>query len=224
MARDATEATGRELLAGAIGTGAKLPGQAAGEYATSLQSGNQAANTKLAQTQTAANTTGTGVDWANTGTNAINAAGNLMGQDYSNKNAKYAADQESSSGLGSLAGFAAEAGMNYLMPGSGAVAGMAFAEGGAIPPPGATPGGNIPDSASPSQGAATDDVNAKLTAGEFVIPKDVMSWFGEKYFQDVIQKARAAQQQAPAKPRYGIDNQPGPPSFVSRSSGAIPAR
>ena len=60
---------------------------------------------------------------------------------------------------------------------------------------GATTGGTVPVHASPSMGAATDDVPAMLTANEFVIPKDVATWKGHEYFAKEIDKARAGQQQ-----------------------------
>ena len=56
---------------------------------------------------------------------------------------------------------------------------------------GATTGGTVPVHASPSMGAATDDVPAMLTANEFVIPKDVATWLGHKHFAGTIDKARA---------------------------------
>jgi hypothetical protein len=86
-------------------------------------------------------------------------------------------------------------------------------------PPGGTPGGPIPTHASPSMGAATDDVDAKLTAGEFVIPKDVAQWKGHEHFVKQIDKAREEHQQFKGRgdiggePARGI---PQRPTFVSR--------
>jgi hypothetical protein len=94
---------------------------------------------------------------------------------------------------------------------SGAVKSLFSAEGGAIPM-----------SASPTSGRAVDDVSAQLTAGEFVIPKDVTSWYGEKFFQNLIQKAQGEKGKAGAKPAIGPS--PGaPPAFVSQPAqmGAI---
>lgn len=95
-------------------------------------------------------------------------------------------------------------------------------------------GGEVPLNASPSRGAVTDDVAARgpsgairLDGGEFVLPKDVVSWEGEKSLQNLIQKARAAKQQATARPRIAV---PGgavptgmPPPQQSPQRGAIPA-
>ena len=49
--------------------------------------------------------------------------------------------------------------------------------------------GAVPPEASPSGGEQTDDVHALLNEGEFVMPKEVTSWYGEKFFQKMIQKA-----------------------------------
>ena len=95
------------------------------------------------------------------------------------------------------------------------------AQGGAIPGPGQA----VPDAASPSGGGATDDVNAKLTAGEFVLPEDVTRWIGEKKLQDMILKARDEKAGAKAKPTKGEAIPSGPPAYVSRPGvGAIPMR
>jgi hypothetical protein len=88
-------------------------------------------------------------------------------------------------------------------------------------PTGGTPGGPVPVHASPSMGAATDDVDAKLTAGEFVIPKDVAQWKGHEHFVKQIDKAREEHQQFKGRgdiggePAHGI---PARPTFVSRPS------
>jgi hypothetical protein len=52
------------------------------------------------------------------------------------------------------------------------------------------PGGDVSYADSPSNGAQTDDVNARLNAGEFVIPKDVSAWLGQEHFYKLMAKAR----------------------------------
>ena len=86
----------------------------------------------------------------------------------------------------------------------------AFANGGDIPPspPGpADDGGSnmVSPDQSPSGGAKTDDVHAMLNEGEFVMPKDVTGWLGEKFMQNLINKARTEM----AGPK--AEGQPGPP-------------
>ena len=100
---------------------------------------------------------------------------------------------------------------------SGGGADEGFASGGVIP--GATTGGHVPVEASPSMGQNTDDVNARLNAGEFVMPRDVAAWKGQEFFQKLIEKSRAARTGAPAKgkPKPALG---GPPSFQSSQMGA----
>jgi hypothetical protein len=88
--------------------------------------------------------------------------------------------------------------------------GAYYARGGAIPAPGPrrgppqrgagpTTGGQVPRSASPSQGRQTDDVPANLNAGEFVIPRDVVKFKGHEYFQKLIASARKNRVTHPAR-------------------------
>jgi hypothetical protein len=65
--------------------------------------------------------------------------------------------------------------------------GHADAGGGADP----TTGGFVSQELSPSAGAQTDDVDARLNAGEFVIPKDVAAWKGQEFFYKLMAQARA---------------------------------
>lgn len=69
----------------------------------------------------------------------------------------------------------------------------------------------VDPSVSPSGGANVDDVPANLNAGEFIIPKDTVSWKGEQFFQNLIKKAREDKASAGAKPTQGPPN--GRPTF-----------
>lgn len=106
-----------------------------------------------------------------------------------------------------------------------------------IPPQNGTPGGVITPQMSPSQGQVPDDVDAKLTVGEFVMPLDVVRFKGKEYFYKQIDSAR--KQEAMQSSRGDIGGEPvlGIPSrnpqFVSRPNAmppnampasAIPAR
>jgi hypothetical protein len=53
-----------------------------------------------------------------------------------------------------------------------------------------TQGGFVSQSLSPSGGNRTDDVDAQLNAGEFVIPKDVAAWKGQEYFYKLMAQSR----------------------------------
>ena len=93
-----------------------------------------------------------------------------------------------------------------------------FARGGI--PMGPTTGGNVPRSASPSNGRQTDDIPARLNAEEFVMPRDATKYYGHKFFLDLIKKARAAtgQPDTPARPTMKpmSQQQIQHPRFVSR--------
>lgn len=211
-----TEAVGRALRSEAINVGRGYPGQIAGTYATALQSGNQAANSQLGGTASGASTMGTGAQWTGAGNQALGTWGNTLNMGYNNQLAAADFNSRQSSGIGGLLG----AGLGFAQ--------AFFEEGGAVPsgiPAGATPGGtsggNVPTSASASQGKAIDDVDAKLTAGEFVMPTDAVSWYGERHFQQLIKKGREEREQAPAKPEYAIAPA-GAPTFASRPASALP--
>ena len=83
-----------------------------------------------------------------------------------------------------------------------------------------TPGGTVPHHLSPSGGQQEDDVDAKLTAGEFVVPKDVAMWTGQKSLVTQIDKARQEMMMfnnrtdIGGEPVQGIPNDN--PGFVSR--------
>src|SRR5207344_2286422 len=71
-------------------------------------------------------------------------------------------------------------------------------------------GGYIDPSQSPSQGAQVDDIPARVNAGEFIMPRDVVEWFGHEKFQKMIQQARkAAASQHNARPQV-THGDPGP--------------
>ena len=124
------------------------------------------------------------------------------------------------------------AGSNYSGGGGGGGGGGYYAQGGRVQhnfrppmhrgvlPTNATTGGQVPRHASPSGGRQTDDVAARLNAGEFVIPRDVAAWKGQEFFQNLINQSRkkrvggGAPAQGKMKPAL---NQR--PSFVSQQMG-----
>jgi hypothetical protein len=150
---------------------------------------------------------------------AIGGWGNTLNQGYQNQLAQFNANQNASSGFGSILG----TGLGI----AGSMAG--FSEGGAVPDAGPQPGmaqvtpvGNpgryVPPGASPTNGAVPDDVGIAVTPGEFVIPKDVVSWEGEKNMQKMIQKSRDERvKNTIARP------QPVPPPRVFTRPGPMPA-
>lgn len=200
-ARSALDAQQAAMRSEAINVGRGYPGQIAGQYGTALNSGNQAVNTGLATTQSGAGTMGTANQWQGTGNQGLNIWGNTLNQGFQNQLASYNASQSQSSGLGSILGTGLGIATSFI-PG--------FAEGGDVPgapPATAIPaphsGIPVPPGMSPSGGAGVDDVPAQLTAGEFIIPKDVMAWKGQEWAQKEIMKARKQAQDpnaAPAQP------------------------
>lgn len=190
QARAQTEAVGRAMRSEAINVGRGYPGQIAGTYGTALQSGASAANSALAGTASGAATMGTNTQYQGLGNQAINTWGNTLNQGYQNQLGAFQANQNSSSGLGSLLG-----------AGAGLIA--SFEDGG---PVGA--GSVVPPHVSPSGGARTDDVRAaidtggeaRINVGEFIVPKEVVEWYGERHFQQMIDKAHKDKGQASAKP------------------------
>lgn len=149
--------------------------------------GNSAVSNTLATTQTGAQTMGTAPQYYGQSNAALNTWGNIANGNYQNYVAGYQADKKNSSGWGSALGLVGGMGMAALSNPA-----MKFAEGGAVY---SEEGGAVPAGASPSGGAAIDDVPAMLNDGEFVIPKEAVSWFGEKYFHDMIIKAQKQREQ-----------------------------
>jgi hypothetical protein len=221
------------LESSAINIGRGYPGQVSNEFSGSTSAGASANNAQNQTFQTGSNAMNTGFS---TGMNASNQAlstwGNTLNMGYQNQ---LSASQQSS-GIGGILGQVAGVGLPMM---------MGMAEGGAVPtiggydtagpvapypggnptapPPDGTPGGAVPTGASPTAGRATDDVPAALTAGEFVMPKDVTQWVGEQGLQKMILKSRKEMQTAQARPSPA-QQPPGPPAFASRppQQGAVP--
>lgn len=210
-----------------LNEGNVLSGQA-GQYAgVGGSAGTGAVSGANSTTSTGGGVLGTGLQWTGAGTGALTGATNTQNTAFNNQAKSDEISNSSSSGLGSLAGL----GLSALGKGG------AFASGGALAfleDGGEVPGGAIPLEASPSRGQVTDDVAAtapggaiRLDGGEFVIPKDVVAWEGEKSLQNLILKARKAKEQAQAKPRVQAPGGPDPadPAFQPRpqaSQGALP--
>jgi hypothetical protein len=230
-----TDATARALTDQAIRTGQIDQGMVGGEYGGSVQGGASGNAGRLATTQSGANTMGTGQSWAGQANTDLNTAGNLTNQQFGNQQTTYQDQVNESNALGKGVAVAGGALVGGALGGpAGALAGgtamSKMAAGGVVPAIGhysaggeATPGGRVPNSASPTRGAGTDDVDAKLTAGEFVMPKDVTSWFGEKHMHGMIKKAREDKAGVTAKPAIGHVMPPQRPTFQSRPAQQVGA-
>ena len=229
-------------------TGATNAATGATTGATQAQTGALAANTGAANITNAAGEltnralqtegaiSGTAAPYVGAALGGVNAQTSAIGQNYKNQMDQFKAESTNTSGLGQLLGSVAGPVAKAVLTGGASIpfdlAGAAAggSGGGSIstgtPEYGPTPfyaeGGAIPMSTSPSNGQQTDDVKAMLNAGEFIMPKDVTSWYGEKFFQNLIQKAQNEKSKAGAKPAIG-PMPPGPPAVASGPSamGAI---
>lgn len=216
----ATLANNTGALANSTGTLANNTGALANTSAgTATQAGNSAISNTNAVTNTGSSALGTGVQWTGQNLSALSGDTAAKNTSFSNEADADKIYNSSSSGIAGLLGTAAGTAASIYK----------VAEGGAIPD--GPPGGAVPVEASPSRGAITDDVRAsgpsgpiRLNGGEFVIPKDVVQWEGEKSLQNLIMKARKAMEQAPAKPAVGGPD-PASPAFQARPQpqGARPA-
>ena len=177
QASQQVDATGRALRSEAINVGRGYPGQIAGQFSTANQSGSGAVNNNLATTASGASTMGTPTQYGALSNNNLATWGNTLNQGYQNAVSAYNAQQSANSGVGSALGLAA---------------GLFFEDGGAVP----TDGGAVPEQVSPSRGKAIDDVPARVSVGEFIIPKKAVDWYGEKHFYSLIAKADADRAEA----------------------------
>ena len=185
QAAERVDAMGRALRSEAINVGRGYPGQVATQYGTALNAGNQAVNSQLAATASGANTMGTAQGWTGVGNQSLGVWGNALTSGYNAQMAQFNANQNASSGWGSALG---------LIGGIGLKA-FGLAEGGEVPDDAALGQDDtrmVPEHASPSRGKAIDDVPARLTVGEFVIPKEVVDFKGQEFFQNLIKKTRQA--------------------------------
>jgi hypothetical protein len=232
QARMNVENTRRALRTEAIGVGQKYPGFADQASDTAIAAGNAASSNVLENTKVAGQTMGTAPQYGALANDALGTQmtgaigqGNLQNQAYQNELAAFNAEQEANTSWAEAGGMLLGAGAKVASGGTFNFGVPKAATGGAIPGPQepvASPGGQVPMAASPSGGAQVDDVNARLTPGEFVLPVDVVKWKGEEFFQKMIDSARKKREGASAKPEPGAAL-PGPATFASQPS-AIPRR
>lgn len=193
------DSTARALRSEAINVGKGYPGQIAASYGVAQNAGNGAVNNTLATTASGSNTMGNPTQWQGLGNQAVGIWGNTLNMGYQNQLAAYNAEQQQSSGIGSALGLIGGAVATKFLAGGGAV-GDGDGDEAIYEHQPVHGGAAVPVAASPSMGGAVDDVPAMLNAGEFVLPKDVVQWFGEEKLQKMIEKARNDKAGAGAKP------------------------
>lgn len=209
-----------------INEGNLISGQAGSAAATGSGAGTAAVGGANSTTSTGGGVLGTGLQWTGAQTQANQGATGALNTSFNNQLDSAKAENAQDSGIGSLLGL----GASMLGKGGALASGGALSfleEGGAVDDIG---GGAVPVEMSPSGGAQTDDVPAvapggpaRLNGGEFVLPKDVVSWMGEQQLQKLIEKARTQKSGATAKPQQGGPAVGGPdpadPAFQPRPQG-----
>jgi hypothetical protein len=195
-----TEQMGVAMKGQAINTGRGYSQAVAQTTGSSTGAGSQAQGGLTNFFGTSSNAMTAPVAWYQAGNQSMGNAIQGYNNYYRNTNPP---QQQTSSGLGSALGLVGGMMTKFLEDG------------------GPVDGGEVPYGASPSQGIATDDVPARLTAGEFVIPKDVVEAKGTEFFQKLISKTRGSDDPHPAEPSVGMAPMQ-EPTFVSNS--AIPMR
>jgi hypothetical protein len=202
QSRQQTDMIGRALRDNAINTGKGYPGSIAQQYGTAIQSGNQAVNSGIATTATGGQTMGTGAQWQGLSNQAIGTWWGGQNQMYANQINAYQAENAANAQAMQLPGMILGGAMRLATGGIFGNTGGAVPEPGEVAaqmPPGQHGGMAIPEGASPSRGAVTDDVPARLQPGEFIMPEAAVRWHGEKAMHAMIEKAQRESQEIPQR-------------------------
>lgn len=182
-AQRVTEDKSRAMRADAINIGRGMPSQVAQSYGQSVAAGSQAMGGANSTFGTSAGAMGNPTAWGGMGMQGMQGAAGITNSGFQNQM--------------SVANLQRQDAAN-MMSGIGSAVGMAamLADGGqplqAIPdqPPGPVANG-------PTDGSGIDDqVHARLSVGEYVIPADVVQKKGVEFFDKLLQKYHtpAAQQ------------------------------
>ncbi|MEV3976130.1 hypothetical protein AB0K68_49725, partial [Streptomyces sp. NPDC050698] len=244
--RRADVLTGQQMLGQAIGQGQADASRGLQETGLGLQAGSQAVSNDLATTASGASTMGTAPQYTSLANGSLAGAASTQNTAYQNQLDRYKANQASSSGVGGLLGTGlGYLAKSYDSDGKLAskvgsvVSGIFAADGGVVPDDeelaaqsrSAIPGrrGSVSDDThagirvtrqmSPSGGLETDDVPARLNAGEFVLPRDTVDWYGQRFLQNLIRKG-AQESAGAARPRVAAL----PVKRPAVSSGALQVR
>ena len=212
QAQTTTQGVGRQMLQTAVAQGQSLPGEEVNALNSAYQGVQGAENDVLGLENTGvaleqagdpAESTAMSMKLPSTGTSGSSYSQGMNENTKSATNSSYGQHTGSSYGTGgsgsSSAGQYASSYPNALGGNgqSGTYSGN-YARGGeagqGVIPGRPTTGGFVPRSASPSGGAQTDDIPARLNAREFVIPQDVADWKGQEFFQKLIDQSRKARQ------------------------------
>lgn len=185
QARDRAKNQGLSLLGDVVNLGRGVPSQVGASAGTSLNAGNSGLSGALNTTGTFMGALGNPGAWADRQMGAVGGQLNTKNSQWNANLGAWKAEQSSpgiAGGLGSLAGLA-------LSPLPGGDFGKTFL-GAGLNAIGFSEGGPVPDGLSPSNGMIEDDVPARLTPGEYIIPEDVVRYKGEEFFEKLIGKTR----------------------------------
>jgi hypothetical protein len=199
-AATAVEDKARSLRTAAIDIGKGYPGSYTAAGQLGVTAGGQAQTGTNQAYQTGAQAMGTGPQWLGGSNEALGNWGTALNQQYSNQLGQFNANQSASSGWGSALG----------MIGGIAMKRFGFAEGGAVP-----------EEVSPSGGGRQDDVPVAVSVGEFIVPKETVSWFGEKHFYKLNEKAQQEKVEAKAVPTESQPVVGGVPGRVGMARGGM---
>lgn len=163
------ENTGRALRAEAINIGKGMPSQVAASYGQSIAAGHAGVGGANQTTGTSTGALTSSQGFLGGAMQGYNQSANIMSQGFNNQMAASQAQGGQLAGLGQLAGMA-----------------MMLADGG-TPRRAIDPKGMINE--GPSDGTGIDDqVHAKVSVGEYVIPADVVQKLGTKHFDKLLEK------------------------------------
>lgn len=152
------------------------PQMTAGSYSTAATAGGNASQSSVASTGTGVNAMGMVGQLGTTPMGTLGTGWGTANSIYGNNIASAANQAQSGGGFGSAVG-------NLF----GTVLG-GWASGGFISP--FAEGGHVDPSMSPSGGVIPDDVPAAVSANEYVIPADVVRYYGLARLDSMVEKAR----------------------------------
>lgn len=163
------ENTGRALRAEAINIGRGLPSQVAGSYGQAIGAGQAGVGGATGVTNAGVNAYGSALPYYQGALQGYGQAGNFMNQGFQNR---YANAQFGQAGMGQW--------LDVL--GTGVGAAIPFMEkGGPVTEQGALP--------APPMAGSTDRKLMMATPGEYVVPKHVVQWKGQEFFEKLKNKA-----------------------------------
>lgn len=175
--------TARALRSEAINVGKGYPSQSQAGYAGAVGAGNAAVGGGAATTGAGVGAFSSAIPWAQGAQAGFGQAANIKNTGFQNQMTNWQAGQDQT--------------MNWVNAASG-IAGMAMMADGGPAPSQAIPfaaDGPVPLTADSDGSGIDDKVDAKLSAGEYVIPADVVRMKGTEFFDKLVQKYHIPAQQ-----------------------------